>query len=164
MTMQCSKSDHVERPWHVAGDKVRLCGAELVANQQSEALESSKTSYLNLHANGSHRCESRFSIHECCIGIQALSRSCDVKQWNLICQQAQHVSTAHEVRYIYLSKFSTASFEESSVPCICFGTHSLVTGGSWATLYSACFLSNLHNTTAFAIECLQTHLLAAESV
>ena len=38
-----------------AGDKVRVCGAELVANQQSEALEAAKTCYLNLHGNGVHR-------------------------------------------------------------------------------------------------------------
>ncbi|KAL0024592.1 hypothetical protein WJX77_001215 [Trebouxia sp. C0004] len=37
------------------GDKLRVCGAELVANQQAEALESAKTSYLNLHSNGVHR-------------------------------------------------------------------------------------------------------------
>jgi len=34
---------------------LRVCGAELVANQQAEALESAKTSYLNLHSNGVHR-------------------------------------------------------------------------------------------------------------
>ncbi|KAL0034552.1 hypothetical protein WJX79_008066 [Trebouxia sp. C0005] len=37
------------------GDKLRVCGAELVTNQQAEALESAKTSYLNLHSNGVHR-------------------------------------------------------------------------------------------------------------
>jgi hypothetical protein len=39
----------------IVGDKLRVCGAELVANQQAEALESAKTSYLNLHSNGVHR-------------------------------------------------------------------------------------------------------------
>ena len=39
-----------------AGDKLRVCGAELTANQQCEALESCKTSFLTLHGNGTHRC------------------------------------------------------------------------------------------------------------
>ena len=38
-----------------AGDKLRVCGAELTATQQCEALESCKTSYLTLHGNGTHR-------------------------------------------------------------------------------------------------------------
>ena len=38
-----------------AGDKLHVCGAELTAAHQSEALESCKTSYLTLHGNGTHR-------------------------------------------------------------------------------------------------------------
>lgn len=32
-----------------------MCGAQLTAAQQSEALDSCKTSYLTVHANGTHR-------------------------------------------------------------------------------------------------------------
>jgi hypothetical protein len=42
---------------------LRVCGAELVANQQAEALESAKTSYLNLHSNGVHRSAEHFFMH-----------------------------------------------------------------------------------------------------
>lgn len=38
-----------------AGDKLRVCGAELTATHQCEALDSCKTSYLTLHGNGTHR-------------------------------------------------------------------------------------------------------------
>ena len=39
----------------IVGDKVRVCGADLVTSQQTEALEAARTSYLNIRANGTHR-------------------------------------------------------------------------------------------------------------
>ena len=38
-----------------AGDKLRVCGAELVANGQSEVLESAMTSHIRVSFNGTHR-------------------------------------------------------------------------------------------------------------
>lgn len=41
----------------MAGDKLRVCGAELVAGAPAEALAASRTALMRLHLNGTHRCE-----------------------------------------------------------------------------------------------------------
>ena len=40
----------------VAGDKLRVCGAELAAGAPAEALVAAHTALLQLRFNGTHRC------------------------------------------------------------------------------------------------------------